>query len=211
MSPFLEISPQTCRALLLLHWRLLLSLIPFPRWISVLLGSSLCWSSEYKVKGLASSVAFVNIFYCTFFQKYFSVFQSWYQCINVIFTVVIGWSFQLHVKFPRHVHLGIQHCGWFLKEIIFWDTYIFFFEKQTSGIFRFFFFLCCDVEVILSFWPSLCSDHWPHPALSCSITTWELFGYPWDGETSWVTLSGQISPVLPSWHTVCCGITPTGS
>lgn len=159
MSPFLEISPQTCRVLLLLHWRLLLSLIPFPRWISVLLGSSRCWSSEYKVKGLASSVAFINIFYCTFFQNYFSVFQSWYQHINVIFTVVIGWSFQLHVKFPRHVHLGIQRCGWFLKEIIFWVPF-FFFEKQTSSIFRFFF----------SFYAVMWKLYWVFDLLYAQIT-----------------------------------------
>lgn len=61
---------------LLLHWRFLLSLIPFPGQISVLLGSSPCWSTEYKVTGLVSSVAFINIFYCTFFQNTFLSFSS---------------------------------------------------------------------------------------------------------------------------------------
>lgn len=79
-----------------------------------------------------------NIFYCTIFQKYFSVFQYWYQHTNVILTVVRGWSFQLHVKLPRCVHLDIQHCEWFLEEIVL-SYIILFFEKQISDILDIFF------------------------------------------------------------------------
>lgn len=74
MSKFLEFSPQTSKALLL-YWRFLWSLRPFLRGISVLLGSSLCWSSEYKVKGLVSS-----------FYKYFllHILSKIFFCLSVL-------------------------------------------------------------------------------------------------------------------------------
>lgn len=46
-----------------------------------------------------------------------------------------------------------------------------FLRSKLQVFLDFFFFLWSDVEVILSFLPSLCLDHWPHPGLACSINT----------------------------------------